>query len=233
MKLSPRLKKIAESINHCHIVADIGSDHAHLPIFLVKNQRTERAIASDINQGPIEISQKRIETHKLESRIETRKGSGLSVLEQNEVDTIVIAGMGGILIKDILEADLEVAQKTKMLILQPMTESDKLRKWLYSHSFEVIDEELVEDDNNNKHKLYEIIWTVFGKASDNEDDFMLIGKKIIEKKHPLAARLIDSKINELVKISEELKKKNTKLCTDRLNECNLLLEYYREARKWV
>lgn len=230
MQLSPRLKSIAHSIDHCNTVADIGSDHAYLPIYLIENQRSEKAIASDINQGPFDISKKRIHAYKMESKIEIRKGNGLDVLKPQEAETIVIAGMGGLLIVEILEAGLEVAKNSNRLILQPMTEANELRKWLYSHSFEIVDEELVEDENI----IYEIIWTAFsGQGLQIQQEYLHVGKKIIEKKHPLALRFINERIKELDKVMAILKEKDTKGCRGKLVECIQLLAYYEEVRKWV
>ena len=97
MQLTPRLKAIADSILGCKNIADIGSDHAYLPIYLVKNKKTEKAIATDVNKGPANISRERIKHYGLGDIIDVRVGYGLKVLSPDEVNVIVISGMGGLL----------------------------------------------------------------------------------------------------------------------------------------
>ena len=180
MILTPRLKIIADSIQGFDTVADIGSDHAYLPIYLVKNGRVKSAIATDVNSGPVEISKKGLKSHKVEEKVSVRQGNGLEVIAPEEAEVIVIAGMGGILIRDILDKDARVAESAKLLILQPMRDSDKVRRWLLAHDFDIIDEELVKEQD----KIYEVIWAKPVGATKTADGLMLMGDKIIEKKHP-------------------------------------------------
>lgn len=210
-------------------MADIGSDHAHLPIYLIKHDYIKSAVASDINTGPAEISRKRIKRHGLEAKVMVRLGNGLEVISPEETEVIVIAGMGGILIRDILDKDPKVAESAKLLVLQPMRDSEKVRKWLFQHGFEIIDEELVKDQD----KIYEVIWAGFtGKAREAEG-LLLVGDMIIKKKHPLAAGYISKKIDELEKVMADMEGKNTANCRDRARECKELLAFYREVLRWV
>ncbi|MDD4504360.1 MAG: class I SAM-dependent methyltransferase [Clostridiaceae bacterium] len=229
LKLNPRLKIIADSIRGYESIADIGSDHAYLPIYLAKNERIKSAIATDINRGPVEISKERIKIHKVESKVTVRQGNGLEAIKQGETEVIVIAGMGGILIRDILDKDAMVAQSAKLLILQPMRDSDKIRRWLLMQSFDIIDEELVKDQD----KIYEVIWAKPVSEKREAKGLMLVGDKIIEKKHPLAAEYINKKISELVKVLAGLEGMDTKNCRERTEECKTLLNFYREVLEWV
>lgn len=229
LKLTPRLKIIADSIQDYESVADIGSDHAYLPIYLVKSGRVKSAIVTDVNSGPVEISKKRIKIHGVEAKVRVRQGYGLEVIKPGETEVIVIAGMGGILIKDILDRNVEVAQSAKLLILQPMRDSDKIRQWLFEQSFEIIDEELVKDQD----KIYEVIWTRPVREKRDTKGQMLVGDKIIEKKHPLAAEYINKKISELEKVMAGLEGMETKKCRERTEECTTLLSFYREVLGWV
>ena len=229
MQLSPRLKMIADSIKDVDTVADIGSDHAYVPIYLVLQGRAKRAIASDINRGPVEISKKRICENKASSFVEVRQGSGLKTLKLGEAEAIIIAGMGGFLIRDILQEDYDVAAKVRQLILQPMKDSDALRSWLLTNGFEITDEELVEDEG----KIYEVIWAKSGSAIRESVGRQLIGEKIIQKKHPLAGKYIDKKIRELEKIIGALPEGDSQRADTRKAECLELLDYYKEVRKWV
>lgn len=229
MKLSPRLQIIADSIIGCDTLADIGTDHASLPIYLVKKGSVKRAIASDINKGPIEIAEARISSNRLEDKIQTRLGSGLTILKQNEVNIIVIAGMGGMLIADIIEASIEVAKSAEALILQPMLDSGRLRAYLMRNGFEITDEELAKEDR----KLYEVIWVRKANKPQPIESFLDIGPKLIEKKHPLVGELVDKKAKEIQKVMNKLVGIETETGKIRLDECQELLKYYNEVRKWL
>src|SRR5690554_4326780 len=108
MKLSPRLLAIAEMVPEGSRVADIGTDHGYIPVFLKKTGRAKWAMASDINTGPLEKAAEVIKRHGLETEIDIRRGDGLTVLDGGEADTIVVAGMGGMLMRDILAAGVRV-----------------------------------------------------------------------------------------------------------------------------
>ncbi len=225
LNLTPRLKIIAESIRGYDSAADIGSDHAHLPIFLIKNEYVKRAVAVDINKGPVEIAKKRIKCHGAEAGITVRQGCGLTAIGPKEVEVIIIAGMGGILIRNILDESPETAKSAKLLVLQPMRDSE----WLFEHRFDIIEEELVKEQG----KIYEIIWAKPGGAVKELKGSFLIGDKIIEKKHPLVAEHINNRVNELIKIVEDLKGKHTENCRERAEECSRLIDFYKEVLQWV
>jgi tRNA (adenine22-N1)-methyltransferase len=229
LKLTPRLQAIADSISDCKVLADIGTDHAHLPIYLMLKGKIAKAIATDINKGPIEIAQKRIRQNGLLDKIEARQGSGLAVLKPMEADTIVIAGMGGMLISDILEQNQEVAKAANTLILQPMLDAGKLRKYLLENGYEIFDEELAKEDR----KLYEIIWARYTGEKQEAKEIMDIGEKIIEKKHPLSVEFIDKKLAEAENIISKITDKESELSQKRIQECNNLIKYYNEVKKWV
>lgn len=229
MKLTPRLQAIADSINEYEVLADIGTDHAFLPIYLMINGKISKAIATDINKGPIDIAQERIKKYSFEDKIETRQGSGMTVIEPNEADAIVIAGMGGMLIAEIIEQSKLVAMKAKILVMQPMLDSGKLRKYLLKSGFEIYDEELAKEDR----KIYEIIWARYTGKAIEATNMMDIGPIIIEKKHLFVKELIDKKVTELNNIIEKLGLIESELSQKRFEECKEQLNYYNEVREWV
>ena len=147
--LTPRLKLIFEKIVG-KTVADIGTDHAYIPIELMKSGRCEKVIASDIRKGPAEIAKNHIKNEGL--NIEVRLGSGLSVLEPYEADDIIIAGMGGKLICNILDENFETAKNSR-LILQPMNGQYELRKYLSEKGIEVEGEDIAVEG----FKVYNVI----------------------------------------------------------------------------
>ena len=109
MELTPRLAAVAALVPACHCMADIGTDHAYVPMNLVKKHRAAHAVASDIHKGPLEIARKHIGENGLSRWIETRLGGGLETLQPGECEGVVIAGMGGLMICDILANSPETA----------------------------------------------------------------------------------------------------------------------------
>lgn len=187
-----RLKKIASMINNCESVADIGTDHAYLPIYLVKNNICKKAIASDINKGPIKKAQTNINIEGLNSKIECRLGGGFSTIKKGEVDVSIIAGMGGNLIRDIILDDEEIFKKLNYAVVQPVQNPEVFREFVYKRGYEILDEDLCFDEN----KYYQILKIKYSnKPYDLKDDFYDIGQKLIEKKHPL----LKDYINHLIK----------------------------------
>lgn len=229
MNLTPRLQAIADSINEFEVLADIGTDHAFLPIYLMQKAKIKKAIATDINKGPIDIAQERIKKYKFEDKIETRQGNGMTVIEPNEADVIVIAGMGGMLIAEIIEQSKSVAMAAKILVMQPMLDSGKLRRYLLQNGFKIFGEELAKEDR----KIYEIIWARYTGEMIETTGIMDIGPIIIEKKHLLAKDLIDKKVTELNNIIEKLGLVESELSQKRFQECKEQLNYYNEVREWV
>lgn len=147
--LTPRLKLITKYVKG-ETVADIGTDHAFIPIELMKTGAFLKIIASDINKGPALIAEKNIKQNGLD--IEVRIGAGLSVLYPKETEDIIIAGMGGKLICDILFENLEVA-KASRLILQPMNGQFELRHFLLKEGFVICNEDIALEG----FKVYNII----------------------------------------------------------------------------
>ncbi|MDP4145894.1 MAG: class I SAM-dependent methyltransferase [Bacillota bacterium] len=197
MEISIRLKTIADLINNCESMADIGTDHAYVPIYLVKNNLCKRAIACDINKGPLEKARFNVAIEGLDSKIECRLGGGLQTIKPDEVDSVVIAGMGGNLIRDIIEERLDVFKSLKYAILQPVQNPDILRKHIYDQGYEIIDEELSLDEN----KFYEIIKIRYSNEPKQlEDIYYEVGPKLIEKNHYLLKDFISFKIDNYRKI---------------------------------
>jgi tRNA (adenine22-N1)-methyltransferase len=156
VKLSKRLNKISTFVERNARLADIGSDHGYLPIWLIENNVISCAVASEVAQGPYTRLHEAVRSHGLEDKIVTRFGSGLDILDKiDEIDTLIIAGMGGILITEILDEGKtnNKLESVKHLILQPNKDERFLRNWLINHHFYIEDEALVED----KSKFYEII----------------------------------------------------------------------------
>lgn len=221
MKLTNRLACIASKVPQGSKVADIGTDHAYIPIFLAKNYISKKIIASDIKRGPVEIAKKNILEHRVENFVEVRLGHGLRIIRPHEVDTIIIAGMGGLLIRDILDESIEVLGTIDTLILQPMIAHDVLREWLNRNGFMIVDEQLTKEGD----KLYNIIVAKHGYECIDEIYFD-IGKKLVENKDPLLNEFLDIKTNEMRKIIANLERETSESALLRRKQCKEKLSKY-------
>lgn len=139
-------------------VVDVGTDHAYLPVQLVREGKCPSAIACDLRQGPLDNARKHVEEAGLSDRIELRLGNGLAPIEPEEAEDICICGMGGELIAEILDAARWVQDPGKHLVLQPMTAADDLRRYLAENGFSVDREELVRDAGR-LYTLLSVTWT--------------------------------------------------------------------------
>ncbi|WP_186430808.1 class I SAM-dependent methyltransferase [Clostridium sp. BSD9I1] len=203
MELSLRLRTICSMIDNCKTIADIGTDHGYIPIYLIKNKMCEFAIACDINKGPLEKAEENIKLENLEGNISLRLGSGFDVITPGEANAAIIAGMGGHLIKDLIESGMEVFKSLDYLILQPVQNPDVLRKYIYDSGFEVVKEELCIDEKI----FYEIIKIRYANANENirkvqNDIFYEVSYDLIKQKHPLVNNFIQYKINRYRNILE-------------------------------
>jgi len=215
MKLTPRLLAIANKVDKGNIVADIGTDHGFIPIYLIENNLSPKVIAADINEGPLDNAKRQIMQKGYNDRIETRLGNGLDILTPGEVDTVIIAGMGGLLIRDILMESLHITQAVKQFILQPMVAQAELREWLVHHGFEIVDEQLVKEG----HKFYEIITAAIGKQRIDDEIYYEIGQKLIINRDPLLYEFILKQVQIQKDIMEGLKDQGSKNAKQKYSEC--------------
>lgn len=195
--ITPRLKCIIDHTRGKKI-ADIGTDHAYIPIYLIENNLAEYVIASDIKKGPIDIAKYNIEKHNLSDKIETRLGEGLSVLEKGEIDTVIIAGMGGQLISEIIDNSEETARECS-LVLQPMNAQYELRKYLIENNFKITDEDIITEG----FKVYNVMNVQSGKQKKFSNDIEYhIPKHLIG--HKYFKNLYDKKHREFLKVIKGL-----------------------------
>lgn len=142
-KLSIRLSSVAALVKQDAAIADIGTDHGYIPVYLAEKKVIKSAVASDINEGPLNSCISLVKEKGFENIIRTKLSNGLDSLDENDFDTIIIAGMGGELISDILSRHSYV--KDKHIILQPMTHPEVARKFLYDNGFEIKNDIIVKD----------------------------------------------------------------------------------------
>lgn len=154
IEISQRLKAITEYISPYKNIADIGTDHCFVPIYLLQNNRITKAIATDLRDGPIQEAKKNVSIYQLEDKIEVRKGNGLAPIKnEDQIEVVIIAGMGGRLIRDILEQDVKRLKTVKRLILQPNKSMWVVREWLFTNSYTITNEKILSEAG----MTYEII----------------------------------------------------------------------------
>ncbi|WP_102400169.1 tRNA (adenine(22)-N(1))-methyltransferase [Haloimpatiens massiliensis] len=202
MDISIRLKTIASMVDKCEVLVDVGTDHAYIPIYLVENHICQRAIASDINKGPVEKAKLNVAMEGLKEKIQCRLGGGFSTIEPAEADVAVIAGMGGNLIRDIILEREEVFKNLQYAVLQPVQNPEVLREFIYKKGYEILDEELCLEDE----KYYQIMKVKFNNKPINiKDIYYEVGQKLIEKKHPLLKNFLMHLVNKYKRILNSIK----------------------------
>ena len=141
IKLSTRLLCVARLVKKCKCFLDIGTDHAYLPAYLIENGVAERAIASDINPNPLKNAQSTLLDEGLSDKIELRLSDGFEKIKPDEATEIAVAGMGGIMIAEMLEKTEWLKNEKYHLILQPMTHFEDVRRALNENGFEILCEQ--------------------------------------------------------------------------------------------
>ncbi len=173
MELSPRLLKIASLVPYGATLADVGTDHGYIPLYLFENKKITHAIAMDVNPMPLKKAEDNITAAGYAEFCEFRLSDGVEKLNIDEADTIVIAGMGGLLIRDILARGNDVIGQNTRLLLQPMIAAPELRLYLFENGFLIEDEYVVREEN----KYYNIISAVRGNAEFTDAD-IYVGKNV-------------------------------------------------------
>ena len=225
MQLSKRLERVASFVTEGNVLADIGTDHGYIPIYLVKNGTIPSAYAMDINNGPLERADDHIAKDGLEKKIETRLSNGLDKLYENEADTVLIAGMGGALIIDILEHGRNVLRTVKELVLSPHSEWKEVRTYLMNNDYEIIREEMLIDAD----KFYVIMKAVKGNASKQDDIELKYGRILLEEKDKVLEKYLHKEKDKYNLILNSLKDNSSSKANERINEIQKELADVNEA----
>ena len=179
--MSDRLKAVAKMITPGIPVADIGCDHAYLPIWLARENVSPYIIASDINAGPIDRARENIEDAELLERIDIRQGDGLSAITPGEVKSVVMAGMGGKLMIRILSEGEDVLREVSEIIMEPQSEVALLRHFLQDNGYRIISENMVCEDD----KFYPLIKAVPGQMNWDKEIYFRYGKILLREENPV------------------------------------------------
>lgn len=197
MKENLRLKKIAEMVQKGMIVADIGTDHAFLPVMLVRDGISNKVYACDIAEGPLQAAKETIEKARLSDHISTILCDGLNDVPE-DVNCIVIAGMGFVTASGILERGMDRLDSMKQIIVEVNRDTVSMRKWISAHGFTIMDEVYVNERNHDyvsisfntsQHKPYSDEECILGPVlfSKNEKDYMeYLKRRICKIEHILS-----------------------------------------------
>ncbi len=199
MELSKRLQAVADLLSEGLVVADVGTDHGYIPIYLLESGKSPKAFAMDINEGPLIRAKEHIAAHHLSEKIEIRQSDGVRAIKPNECEAVVVAGMGGALAVKIMDEGVEVFKNLKEFILQPQSELEKVRIYLYKNGYRVVDEDMVLEDG----KYYPMMKVVCGKTQNYSLPQLRYGKILLQKKHPILQKFL---VKEL-QVKEEIVKK--------------------------
>ena len=228
MEISQRLRIVGDFVTQKR-VADIGTDHAYVPIYLHKKGNIEKVIACDINEKPLQKAQQNIKLHHAENKIITRLGNGLQPLQPYEVDSIVISGMGGMLMIELMEQSQYVIKTVKELILCPHLDVTAVRKYLHNIGYSIVDEKMIQEYGN----FYTILRAIQGQQKyDNEIEY-IFGKVLLEKRDTVLKEYIISEKIRIKKIEQHLYDKQTEQSKKRLQQIEEYKRIIEEAEKWL
>lgn len=201
-KLSKRLEKVASFVPENSIVADIGSDHAYLPCYLVLNKIAKGAIAGEVVKGPYESACHEVQSEGLQSQITVRLADGLQAIYPEDCVTVItIAGMGGPLIASILEKEVGRLAGVKRLILQPNIHAIAIREWASKNNWKIINEEILKEDD----KIYEVLVLEPGKETLTTEA-LLLGPVLIQQQNEVFKEKWNHEIEQWLNVLKALEK---------------------------
>ena len=244
IQLSKRLQYVADFITPGLVLADIGTDHGFIPIYMVLADKTPKAYAMDINEGPLERATEHIREKGLEEKIETRLSDGLMKLNGNEAEAVLIAGMGGSLVIKILTEGKHALEGVKELILSPHTEADLVREFLKTTDFVIEKEGMVIDagkyyvvikarrrEENEQGLLYEN--ESKGPEGVEQELYKTLctkyGRLLLEEKNPILKELLSKELGTYSSIRNGLLNNETDAGLKRREEIEEILEHLNAA----
>lgn len=221
IELSKRMQSVADMIQPCDAVGDIGCDHAFVSIYLVEQRRAKRVIASDVRRGPIAIAKRNIEAMNLSDQIEIRMGDGLDTIVPGEINAVVLAGMGGMLMIDILERGEEVVTRCDQLVLQPQSDIEKVRRYLVEKGYHLADEQMLIDAGKYYNlldvRVHEMVQKDEYDCSKLADDWCyMYGGSLLQKKDPVLRSWLVKRRDTTAGLINSLSGKNTENAAKRL-----------------
>ena len=223
LTLQPRLALLASLVPQGASIADVGTDHGYLPVYLLQKGAIAHAIASDINALPLEHARRTAAEYGVTQGIDFRLCAGLDDIAPQEVDTVVIAGMGGETIIEILKNAPWTREKT--LLLQPMTKPELLRVWLTENSYAVTREHLVRD----KDTLYAVLSATGGESAPLTAAQAYCGAASVHD--PLYGDYATERITKLTRAAAGLRGSKRQDREARIAELEAIIEELKQSRE--
>ena len=226
--LSVRMQAVYDLVSPDMTPADIGTDHGFVPIALVRNGKCGHAIAADVRPGPLSHAKDNIAAYGLEDRIETRLSDGLKNFRPGEADSVIIAGMGGMLMIRILDEGALMLQSVRELILQPQSDIDRVRMWLHDHGYMITGEKMVIDMG----KYYTAMRSVKGQDTPYDAADYVYGRCLLETGSEVLAEYLRQQNRQLMKIRETLMdQKDSEKSRNRICDIDRMLALGHTARE--
>ncbi len=216
---------MADLVGSGKSLADVGCDHGYIPIYLFLKGQIPRAVAMDVNRGPLLRAREHIRDWGLEKYIETRLSDGLSALKRKEVQSIVIAGMGGPLMEKILTEGEEKAKEAEELILQPQSEIGRFRKFLARNGYRITEETMIKEDG----KYYPMMKAVSGKMKYECEAEYVYGKELLREKNPVLKEFLLREEEQAVQILAAIEQSSTESARSRKKEMEKESRVRKEA----
>ena len=233
MEISRRLQTIAGMVTKGNTACDVGTDHGYLAIYLVEQGICETVIAMDVAKGPLSKAKENIALYHYEDRIKTRLSDGLEKLEKGEAKTVIMAGMGGILITGLIEKGKEILKDVDELILSPHTDVELVRRYLLENEYSIQDETMLTEDG----KYYIVMKAVHGAQSYEKSCEYRYGSKLLIGKNPVLKEYMEKELSKLKAlygnledISTENAKKRKLELEEEIQCIKEGLEYYEVQR---
>lgn len=223
-----RLKTISCYLSAGATFADIGSDHALLPIYVCLHDPNAKAIAGEVNKGPYQQAKENVNRYQLNHMIDVRLGNGLAVVRPNEINELIIAGMGGSLISSILENDRDKLSTVNKVILQPNIHARKVRQWLMKNGFCITDETIVKENGH----FYEImigqpsqVTLLTNDISEQREKELIFGPLLLQEKTIYFRQKWTEEKTKLKQTITQMKKA-------RIKNVSKIMQFEREL-KWI
>lgn len=255
MELSCRLQAVASLVTAGYRVADIGTDHAYIPIYLIQEGLASAAIAMDINRGPLKKAEEHVTASGMKEKIELRLSDGFEKLKPSEAEAAILAGMGGPLMIRILKAYPEVTLSMRELVLQPQSEIAKVRAFLLEEGFFFIQEDMVKDDGkyypmmkvappghggychqpesgDQNHVAYEAQGRIGENCDPWKETEVRYGKLLLEMKHPVLREYLNREYRIRQKILSGLEEKGGEKIRQRRIELKEEMGYIRKGLEY-
>ena len=204
-ELSKRLQAVADLVTVRECVADIGTDHAYIPIYLTEHKKVKKAFAMDVNEGPLIRAEEHVREAGLKEQIKMRRSNGLEKLSPGEVEAVIIAGMGGGLVMRILTEGQAVAETLQECILQPQSEIALVREFLRVRNFQILNEDMILEDG----KYYPMMKVSQQKAAEQtkilpQEVADAFGPVLLQKRHPVLKEWLERELRTTNSVIEQL-----------------------------